>query len=480
MHFETKQTTIELVSTLEIVPRPSITIIGGGPGGYEAALVASKFGAEVTLIERNGIGGSAVLTDVVPSKTLIASADSRRRVRSATNLGLEFDASSVRSDIERIDRRLLRLAAEQSEDIRRSLQANGVRIMMGEAKFVERNVVEVATMEGDVEQVVSDTVLIATGASPRELDSAKPDGERIFNWKQLYSMQELPEHLIVVGSGVTGAEFASAYQLLGSNVTLVSSRDTLLPGEDPDAAQVLEDVFSKSGVNVISRTRAQSVTRIRNGVRVALSAGGYVEGSHCLLAVGGIPNTANLGLEDIGVELSSTGHIKIDAVSRTSVPGIYAAGDCTGRLALASVAAMQGRIAVNHILGDVVKPFSRNQVASNIFTSPEIATVGVTAQMIATGDYQVDEYMIPMASNPRAKMMNVDEGFVKIFARSGSGHVVGGVIVAPRASDLIYPLSLAVSQKLHVDDLAETFTIYPSLSGTVAETARQLHRREQF
>lgn len=285
---------------------------------------------------------------------------------------------------------------------------------------------------------------------------------------------------MVVGSGVTGAEFASAYQLLGSDVTLVSSRETLLPGEDPDAAQVLEDVFSETGVNVISRTRAESVTRIRDGVRVELSAGGYVEGTHCLLAVGGIPNTSGLGLEDIGVEMTPSGHIKIDAVSRTSVSSIYAAGDCTGRLALASVAAMQGRIAVNHLLGDIVKPFSSNQVASNIFTSPEIATVGLTAEMVATGDYQVDQYVIPMASNPRAKMMNVEDGFVKIFSRRGSGHVLGGVIVAPRASDLIYPLSLAVSQKLHVDDLAETFTIYPSLSGTVAEVARQLHRREEF
>lgn len=468
------------MSTFEIVPRPSITIIGGGPGGYEAALVASKFGADVTLIERNGIGGSAVLTDVVPSKTLIAAADSRRRVLNAPSLGLEFDAQSVRSNMGNIDRRLLRLAAEQSEDIRRGLQTNGVRIIIGEAKFLERNVVEVTTMDGNVEEVTSDAVLIATGASPRELDTAKPDGERIFNWKQLYSMDDLPEHMVVVGSGVTGAEFASAYQLLGSNVTLVSSRETLLPGEDPDAAQVLEEVFAENGVNVISRTRAESVTRIKDGVRVELSSGGYVEGTHCLLAVGGIPNTSNLGLEDIGVEVAASGHIKIDAVSRTSVPGIYAAGDCTGRLALASVAAMQGRIAVNHLLGDVVSPFSRNQVASNIFTSPEIATVGLTAEMISTGEYQVDEHVIPMESNPRAKMMNVEEGFVKIFARRGSGHVVGGVIVAPRASDLIYPLALAVSQKLHVDDLAQTFTIYPSLSGTVAEVARQLHRREKF
>lgn len=467
------------MSTLEIVPRPSITIIGSGPGGYEAALVAAKSGADVTLVERNGIGGSTVLTDVVPSKTLIAAAESRRKVSAAPALGLDFDAGSVRSNLKRINQRLLRLAAEQSEDVRRALQAKGVRILMGEARFVERDVVEVATVDGEVTQISSDAVLIATGATPRELESAKPDGERIFNWKQLYSLEELPEHLVVVGSGVTGAEFASAYQLLGSNVTLISSRETLLPGEDPDAAKVLEKAFWESGVKIISRTRAESVTRNRDGVRVELSSGGYVEGSHCLLAVGGIPNTSDLGLEDIGVEMTTSGHIKIDAVSRTSVPGVYAAGDCTGRLALASVSAMQGRIAVHHILADVVKPFSSNQVASNIFTSPEIATVGVTEEMITTSDYQVTQHVIPLASNPRAKILNVEDGFVKIFSRQGSGQVLGGVVVAPRASDLIYPLTLAVSQKLHVDDLADTFTIYPSLSGTVAEVARQLHQREE-
>src|SRR5699024_7688134 len=149
--------------------------------------------------------------DVVPSKTLIAAADSRRRMMSAPKLGLEFDVNAVTTNMQRIDHRLLMLASEQSEDIRQRLQANGVRIIIGDAKFLERNVVQVDTMEGSVQEVTSDAVIIATGASPRELDTAKPDGERIFNWKQLYSMQELPEHMIVVGSGVTGAEFASAY-----------------------------------------------------------------------------------------------------------------------------------------------------------------------------------------------------------------------------------------------------------------------------
>ncbi|WFP17450.1 NAD(P)H-quinone dehydrogenase [Citricoccus muralis] len=464
------------MSPLENVQRPSLTIVGGGPGGYEAALVAAKLGATVTVVERAGLGGAAVLTDVVPSKTLIATADSRRRVMKAPALGVKLDTEAIQTDIQAIDRRLLQLASDQSRDIRTALERRGVKIIIGEAKLTSDKTVAVTTPEG-TETVTSDAILLATGASPRELPTAMPDGQRIFNWKQVYNLTELPEHMIVVGSGVTGAEFASAYNLLGAKVSLVSSRDQVLPNEDPDAARVLEDVFTRNGVNVVSRTRANAVTRTENGVQVELSTGEILEGSHCLLAVGGVPNTQNIGLEEVGVQLTESGHIATDSVSRTSVPGIYAAGDCTGVFALASVAAMQGRVAVAHLMGDAVQPIKHHLVASNIFTSPEIATVGLTDAQARSDQYQVDEIKMDLTTNPRAKMADVSEGFVKIFARKGSGTVVGGVIVAPRASELIYALALAVTHKLHVDDLANTFTVYPSLSGSVAEAARRLHVR---
>ncbi|WBL18871.1 NAD(P)H-quinone dehydrogenase [Citricoccus sp. NR2] len=464
------------MSPLENVQRPSLTIVGGGPGGYEAALVAAKLGATVTVVERAGLGGAAVLTDVVPSKTLIATADSRRRVMKAPALGVQLDTEAIQTDIQAIDRRLLQLASDQSRDIRTALERRGVKIIIGEAKLTSDKTVSVTTPEG-TETVTSDAILLATGASPRELPTAMPDGQRIFNWKQVYNLTELPEHMIVVGSGVTGAEFASAYNLLGAKVSLVSSRDQVLPNEDPDAARVLEDVFTRNGVNVVSRTRANAVTRTENGVQVELSTGEILEGSHCLLAVGGVPNTQNIGLEEVGVQLTESGHIATDSVSRTSVPGIYAAGDCTGVFALASVAAMQGRVAVAHLMGDAVQPIKQHLVASNIFTSPEIATVGLTDAQTRSDQYQVDEIKMDLTTNPRAKMADVSEGFVKIFARKGSGTVVGGVIVAPRASELIYALALAVTHKLHVDDLANTFTVYPSLSGSMAEAARRLHVR---
>ncbi|GAA1337755.1 UNVERIFIED_CONTAM: NAD(P)H-quinone dehydrogenase [Kocuria sp. CPCC 205295] len=466
-------------------PTRRLVIIGGGPGGYEAALHARTLGADVTIIEDKGMGGSAVLTDVVPSKTLIASADTMNRFTEAQDLGVHVAGATsdddslngLEVDLEVVNTRLLRLAVTQSRDIRRGLERDGVHIVEGRGSMLDDRTVHVVAADGMEYDLEADAVLIAVGAHPRELGSARPDGERIFNWTQLYSMTDLPEHLVVVGSGVTGAEFASAYNGLGAKVTLVSSRDQVLPGEDADAAEVLENVFERRGLNVMSRSRAASVERVDDGVVVTLNDGRKISASHCLMAVGGVPNTEGLGLENTGVHVSESGHIEVDGVSRTTVPSIYAAGDCTGKLPLASVAAMQGRIAVSHFLGDAVRPLRLSTVASNIFTSPEIASVGITEGDVRSGRYAADVHKIPLPNNPRAKMMAVDDGFVKVIARKGPGTVLGGVVVGPRASELIFALSVAVSKGLTVDDLAETFTVYPSLSGTISEAARRLHQR---
>ena len=251
----------------------------------------------------------------------------------------------------------------------------------------------------------------------------------------------------------------------------------MLPGEDADAATVIEDVFRKRGMEVLGRSRAAGVDRTDSGVVVRLEDGRTVEGSHALLAVGSIPATRGLGLEELGVDLAESGHIQVDRVSRTSVPGIYAAGDCTGVLPLASVAAMQGRIAMWHALGDAVAPLNVRGVAANIFTEPEIATVGI-GQAAADEAHDVESVMLPLARNPRAKMQGITDGFVKLFCRKGYGTVLGGVIVAPKASELIHPVALAVQNRLNVDQVASTITVYPSLSGSIAEAARQLHQSE--
>ncbi|WP_169251939.1 NAD(P)H-quinone dehydrogenase [Brevibacterium sp. 'Marine'] len=461
-----------------------VVIIGGGPGGYEAALVAAQLGADVMLIEANRCGGSAVLTDVVPSKSLIATAEMMDEIERSGGLGIRIenaedtdsDDRRVTADLEAVNKRILSLADAQANDIYEGLIRAGVKAIQGTATLAGRDQVHVVESGGTEYTLEASTILLSVGAHPRELPTAQPDGERILTWTQLYDLDELPEHLIVVGSGVTGAEFASAYRALGTEVTLVSSREKVLPGQDEDAADVLEFVFRNKGMNVLSRSRAASVTRTDDGVEVVLADGRRVEGSHCLMAVGSIPNTEGLGLEKAGVRVSESGHIVVDGVSRTSRAGIYAAGDCTGVLPLASVAAMQGRIAMNHALGDAVQPLKLRNVASNVFTAPEIATVGFTQQNYRENPTDIDTVMLPLDTNPRAKMLGIEDGFVKIFARRGSGSILGGVVVGPRASELILPITMAVENRLTVDQLSASFVVYPSVSGSLTEAARKLHR----
>ncbi|MDE2409181.1 MAG: NAD(P)H-quinone dehydrogenase [Actinomycetales bacterium] len=457
-----------------------MVIIGGGPGGYEAALSGRQLGADVTLIEATGIGGNAVLTDVVPSKTLIAAAEAAQLVAHATTLGVKLTFAGqpvkpkVEIDLGVVNQRLKDLAEQQSADMLGELVKAGVNIIHGTGKLDGNHHVVATPSNGKPVRLEAKTIIVAVGATPRELPDAKPDGERIFTWKQLYNLSQLPEHMIVVGSGVTGAEFASAYSQLGSQVTLISSRDTVLPSSDADAAAVIEDVFKRNGINIINKSRADKVVNTGEGVEVTLSNGTVVKGSHCLMAVGGIPNTAGLGLEEAGVILTESGHIQVNKVARTSRANVYAVGDCTTFMPLASVSSMQGRTAVFHTMGDVSAPTNLRNVASNVFTAPEIATVGWAEVDIAEGRVKGFVQKVDLSSNPRAKMQGIEDGFIKLICSTG-GTVIGGVVVAPRASDLIYPIAIAVENRLTVDEVAATFTVYPSISGAIQEAAQDLH-----
>ncbi|CAN5458818.1 NAD(P)H-quinone dehydrogenase [soil metagenome] len=471
-----------------------IAIVGGGPAGYEAATVAASLGAQVTLIESDGAGGACVLYDCVPSKTLIATSERVTALRDAPALGIcSTSVSEAEVTLSVVNARVRDLALSQSHEIRDRLIREGVTVIAGRGRFAEHqhgrvHTIEVTTGSGENQLVDADVVLLATGGTPRVLPGAEPDGERILSWRQLYDLVDLPEHLIVVGSGVTGAEFASAYSEMGVPVTLVSSREKVLPGEDPDAADVIEKVFTEHGGTLMKQARAATVVRTRadaatgqvDGVEVGLTDGRTVSGSHVLMCVGSVPNTSGLGLENVGLTLDPHGFLKVDRVSRTAVGGIYAAGDCTGVLLLASVAAMQGRIAMWHSLGEAVAPLRLKTVAANVFTHPEIATVGVGHSAVTSGAVPARTVMLPLGRNARAKMQGVTDGFVKLYCRPASGVVVGGSIVAPQASELILQIATAVQLGLTVKELAATFAVYPSLSGSITEAARQLTQHDDL
>ena len=468
-----------------------IVIIGGGPGGYEAALVAVEAGADVTLVTTEPtLGGNSVLWDSVPSKTLIVSAEAMGWAESAHRLGVRLDsgetlAGKARVDLGAVMDRVRALANTQSADITTKVEAAGVRVVAGSGRLAGRGAVEVDETGGGTTVLPADVVLVATGSNPRVLDFSAPDGQRVFTSRELGDLRDLPERLIVVGSGATGAEYAHAFARFGSKVHLISSRDQVLPNEDADAAHVIEASFERWGMRIHRHARAVGLERAADGVRLRVSTQlgdaepteEWLEATHVLFCIGQVPSSARLGLEAAGVQIGPGGVIPVDGVSRTNVASIYAAGDVTGGIMLASVAAMQGRTAMWHALGQAVAPLRRDTISACIFTDPEVASVGINAAEATAAQLPYQSVTLTYAGNSRAKMAENTAGFVKLHAMEGSGTVLGGVIVSERASDLITPVSVAVENRLTVAQLAHAFSIYPSMSGSLQEAARQLMAR---
>jgi dihydrolipoamide dehydrogenase len=462
-----------------------VVIVGGGPGGYEAALVAADLGAEVTIVNDEGLGGHCVLWDCVPSKTLLTSAQAFSIVETAPALGVHFQGLQGRGvpghevDLPTIMARVRDLATSQSEDIGERVLADGVRLLLGKARVVDPHTVEVHLEDGGSERLQGDAILLATGSDPRRLPTAPTDGEVVLSSKDVYNLKEVPEHLVVVGAGATGAEYATAFLGFGSHVTFIASRDRVLPTEDEDAALVIEEVFHRRGLETVKNARAAKVERLGDRGVVHLEDGRTVEGSHVLLTIGQVPQTSGLGLEEVGVRTDERGAVIVDGVSRTTVPTIYAAGDVTGKLMLASVAAMQGRIAMWHLLGQAVSPLRWDAVAATVFTDPQIATVGLSEQRAREARIEVEVDTLPLESNSRAKMSNSTDGFVKLLARPGSGTIVGGAVIAGYASDLIAPISAACFNRLPASQFSQAFQVYPSFAGSIQECARRLAVRVQ-
>jgi NAD(P)H dehydrogenase (quinone) len=467
-----------------------VVIVGGGPGGYEAALVAADLGAEVVVVNDEGLGGACVLWDCVPSKTLLTSAQAFNTLETAPSLGVHFEGMPglevprYEVDLATIMARVRDLALAQSEDISKRVVAAGARVVLGRGRVVGPNTVEVRHADGGadgsgVERLEGDAILVATGSDPRRMDTAPTDGEVILSSQDVYKLREVPEHLVVVGAGATGAEYATAFLRFGARVTFVVSRDRILPTHDEDAALAIEDVFERRGLETVKNARAAKVERVGDRGVVHLEDGRTVEGSHVLLTIGQVPQTNGLGLEELGIQTNERGAVTVDGVSRTSVPSIYAAGDVTAKLMLASVAAMQGRIAMYHLLGQAVSPLRWDAVAATIFTDPQIATVGLSEQRAAETGIEVEVDTLPLAGNSRAKMSNRPDGFVKLLARPGSGTIAGGAVVASYASDLIAPISEACFNRLTASQLAQAFQTYPSFAGSIQECARRLAVRVQ-
>ncbi len=447
-------------------------VIGGGPAGVSAATYAARLGAEVTIIERDVIGGAAHLWDCIPSKAMIATGGALSFLGRSAGMGLERVDPTI--DIGNLDERLKHIMSDLEEKNNELLGSQNVRIITGTGKLLSDKVVEATQTDGTVETIDFDKVLLSTGSRPRIPDWCHPDGERILTTRDAYPPPEIPEHLTVVGSGVTGVEFVHMFTSLGSEVTLIVSRQHVLPGKDPEVAYELEKNFIDRGVHLLKGARSTSIEREGDKVIVKCDDGRIVESSHALLAIGSIPNSESLGLDAAGVE-NEWGFINIDHNARSNVPHIYAAGDLSGKLPLSSVATMQGRKIAEHMMGmHADRPhrhINYSKAASAIFTEPEIADVGVSEAEAFAHGRKVRVTKVPFSSSAKAMINDDTRGFVKLISDPATGVVLGGSIVGRHAAELISVIALCVQNQLTVQDLNETLFVHPTLSETLTEAA---------
>lgn len=448
-----------------------LVIIGGGPAGNTAATFAARFGAEVTMIESDLVGGAAHLRDCIPSKAMIATGSALGLINDAHRMGLTDVSATLAFDALRT--RIAEIGARLESSTRSLLESQGVRLVAGRGRIAGAHRVVADTADGPVE-FEADTVLVATGSRPRVPDWATIDGVRLLTTRDAYPPPELPEHLVVIGSGVTGVEFVHMFRSFGSRVTLIVSRQQVLPLKDPEVAAALEADFLQRGVDLLKGAKATGVVVDGGGVTIECSDGRTVHGSHALFAIGSIPNTTDIGLAEVGVEIDDSGCIRVDHNCLSTVPWVYAAGDVSGKLPLSSVAAMQGRKIAEHAMGLHAGPHRHidyDKAASAIFTEPEIADVGLAeADAFAMGR-KVRVTKVPFSANAKALIEDDPRGFVKIVSDPATGVVLGGSIVGRHAAELISVVALAVTAGVHVDVLGESLFVHPSMAEAITDAA---------
>ena len=446
-------------------------IIGGGPAGTQAATSAARLGADVTLIERDIVGGAAHLWDCVPSKAMIATGGRLDTIEDSNGMGLRVTDASV--DLEAVRERIARITDRLEHHNRTLLESQGVALVRGTGRLLDDHTV-VATTEAGELTFEADAIMVSTGSRPRIPDWASPDGDRVLTTRDSYPPKVLPEHVIVVGSGVTGVEFVHMFSSFGSRVTLIVSRQQVLPTKDPEVAAVLEEDFLQRGVRLYKGARAIGIDHTEGGVAVRCDDGRSAEGSHCVLAIGSIPNTEGVGLAEAGVAMDGPWVRDLDHHLRTNVPHIYVAGDISGKLPLSSVATMQGRKIAEHVMG-LHKVDHRHldyeKAASAIFTDPEIADVGLAEADAFAEGRKVRVTKVPFASSAKALINDDPRGFVKIISDPATGVILGGSIVGPQAAELIAVLAVAVTNGLRVSDIAESIFVHPALAEALTDAA---------
>lgn len=450
-----------------------ITFIGAGPGGYVGAIRAAQRGAEVTVIEEREVGGTCLNWGCIPTKTLIASADVLHKTKNAEDFGLDF-SGSVLPNIQKIMERKRKVVDTQVKGIRGLFKSWGIRLIEGRGVIVNPKKIKATLKDGSTQEIDTDKIIIATGSKPAQIPVFPFDGTKILSSDHAINLDVIPKSMIIVGAGVIGCEFAFIYREFGSDITMVEMMPRAVSTEDEEISALLERELKKNKIKLITNTGVQKVDVKENGVTATLSDGKTIEAEKVLVSIGRAVNSKNIGLEEVGVSTGKRGEIIVNEKMETNIEGIYAIGDVVGGIMLAHLASKQGLIAAENATGGNAK-IKYDVIPAAIFTSPEIASVGLREHQVKAKGLQYKVGRFQFRALGKAHAMGEIAGLFKIISEEGTDKIFGAHIIGPHASDLIHEVAVAMEGGLTVQDIAHTIHAHPTLAEGVMETAEDVH-----
>jgi len=450
-----------------------VVVIGAGPGGYVSAIRASQLGLKVAVVEKQWLGGVCLNVGCVPSKALLKNAELAHTLRERTaEFGVSFD--NLKLDFSVAVKRSRDVSKRLTTGVNALMRKNKIDVIMGTAKLLAKNKISVTNAEGQVQEVSAKNIIVATGAYSMSIPGVAIDGERILSYSEAILQTTRPENVIIIGGGAIGVEFATVWNGYGSKVTIVEMLPHILPAEDEEVANELAKIYTKRGVQILTGTRVLSVERSDKGVKVKVSGADgekVLEADQALVAIGFKPNTANIGLETVGVKTNQRGFIEIDERMATSVPGVWAIGDVTGQLLLAHVASAQGIVCAESIAGVETVKLDYRMMPRAVYSHPQVASFGITEAQAKEQGYTVKVGRFPFMANGKALGLADYAGFVKIITDEKYGEILGAQMIGPDVSELLPELTLAQRAELTISEISRNVHSHPTISEVVMEAA---------
>jgi len=450
-----------------------VVVLGAGPGGYVAAIRSSQLGLKTAIIDKEWMGGVCLNVGCIPSKSLLKNADVAHTLRTgAKEFGFSFD--NLKLDYSVAVKRSRQVSNRLTKGVGFLMKKNNIDVIMGAGRLTAKNKISVTSEDGSTQEVVAKNIIVATGAHSSLIPGVDIDGERILSYKEAILQTKQPQSVVIIGAGAIGVEFATIWNGYGTEVTIVEMLPRLVPLEDEEIGTELEKAFKKAGIKSLTGHRVEKVETTESGVKVTVSQDGsekILEAEQALIAIGFKPNSADLGLKEMGVNLDKRGFIEIDDRLATNIAGIWAIGDVTGKLLLAHVASAQGIVCAENIAGvDTVK-LDYRMMPRATYCQPQVASFGLTEAQAKEEGYEVKVGRFPFQVNGKSLGLGESTGFIKIVTDVKYGEILGAHLIGPEVSELLPELTLAQSMELTAEEIARNVHAHPTLSEVIMEAA---------